>query len=128
MNVNVIAGVTLEVGLLASSQPVLAHHGSAMYDASHTVTVKGTVTSFEFMNPHCAIHFDVKDEKGSVISWTADTNNPSMLARGGWTKDSVKPGDEITVVGNPAKSGSSSLLLKKVVLPNGKELDPGAAY
>ena len=128
MKWNVISLATLAVMFLTCTQMLVAHHGSAMYDPAHSITVTGTVTSFDFMNPHCAIHLEAKDDKGNVVSWTADTNNPSMLARGGWTKDSVKPGDQVTVIGNPAKSGANSMLLKKVVLPNGKELDPGAAY
>ena len=89
-----------------------------------TVTLKGVVTSFEFINPHAELRVDVTDENGHTVNWLAETNNPNRLARRGWSRNVLKPGDVITISGNPVKSGALDLRLTKVVLANGTELDP----
>ena len=100
-----------------------AHHGiNAWYDVTHTVTVKGTVTSFEWTNPHVYVYFDVKDANGAIQKWRAEMGGVGMLARIGWKKDTVKPGDEITATGKAANDGKPSMLLDKVVLASGQEL------
>jgi len=85
-------------------------------------TVKGTVTEFEMINPHVLIHFDVMNDKGVIEHWTAETQGPNMLTRAGWSRKTLQPGDQITVTGNRAKSGGTSMRMEKVVLANGKEL------
>jgi hypothetical protein len=107
---------------LIFSGAVLAHHGTANYDMTKLVTIKGTVTDFQFINPHVEIFIDVKDDKGNVQKWQAETNSPNLLHRAGWTKDSLKRGDVITASGNRAKDGSNLMRLDKVVLSDGKEL------
>jgi DNA/RNA endonuclease YhcR with UshA esterase domain len=104
--------------------PTFAHHGLAAYDMTQPVTVKGTVTEFAFINPHSAIHLDVKDEKGNVDKWLVEADSPNNLARAHWNKESIKPGDEISVVGNRAKNGSKVMRLQKVVFSDGHELKP----
>jgi hypothetical protein len=109
--------------LLPIAGSTLAHHGFVLwFDTSRSVTVKGTVTSFEWTNPHAYIYLDVKNEKGAVEKWNIELGAISMLARVGWKRDSLKPGDEITAIGNPAKDGKPQLHLEKIVLPNGQEL------
>ena len=103
---------------------VLAHHGTAAYDMEKVVTLKGVVTSYDFVNPHAEIHVAVTDEKGQTVDWLAETNNPNRLVRRGWTSKTLKPGDVITVEGNRAKSGTNNLRLTKVVLSDGTVLDP----
>jgi DNA/RNA endonuclease YhcR with UshA esterase domain len=103
---------------------ILAHHGTAAYDMAKSLTLKGVVTSFEFINPHAEIHVAVTDENGRTVNWLAETNNPNRLARRGWNRNVLKTGDVITIVGNPVKSGAPSLRLTKVVLADGTELDP----
>ena len=103
---------------------LLAHHGTAGYDMDKIVTLKGVVTSFEFVNPHAELRVDVTDENGHTVSWLAETNNPNRLARRGWNRDVLKPGDVITISGNPVKSGNLNLRLTKVTLADGRELDP----
>jgi hypothetical protein len=104
---------------------LFAHHGGAIYDTKNPVTLKGVVTDFEWTNPHVQIYFDVKDDKGNVVHWACETLSPGKLARGaGWTKDSLKTGDQITITVNPAKVGSSVGNLRKVVLSDGKVLTP----
>ncbi len=107
---------------------VFAHHGYATYDMSKELTLKGTVTEFEWINPHAVIDFAVKDEKGAVTKWTAETDSPNILHRGGWVKTTLKPGDGVTISGNRAKDGSNDLRLKKIVKDDGTVLNPQAAY
>src|SRR6266566_4283478 len=105
-------------------RPTHAHHGTAAYDTAKSLTLKGVVTSFEFINPHAEIRVAVTDENGRTVHWLAETNNPNRLARRGWNRNLLKTGDVITIVGNPVKSGLPSLRLTKVVLADGTELDP----
>lgn len=111
--------------LLLLAAPVFSHHGNAAYDLDKPITLKGTITEFAWSNPHVQIYFDVKDAKGKVIHWAAETVSPGMLVRQGWTKDALKAGDEITITVGPAKNGSAIGYALKIVLANGKELTLG---
>jgi hypothetical protein len=108
--------------LLSFATSVPAHHGNAEYDDKNPITIKGTVTEFEWTNPHAQIYLDVKDDKGSVVHWSVETYSPGKLVRAGWAKDSVKVGDQVSINLIPAKNGSPVGFLHKLVLPNGKEL------
>jgi len=112
------------VGLLIVCVPVLAHHGRSNYDVSSTATVKGVVTEFEWINPHALIHLDATDDNGKVEKWIAETNSPNILNRQGWTKNTVKPGDQITLVGHRVKGGANYLNFSKIIFADGRELDP----
>jgi hypothetical protein len=109
-------------GLFLLSHPVLAHHSTAEYDMTALTTVKGTATQFEWSNPHAYLHIDVTTDKGNAEKWTAELASIGMLSRVNWKKDTVKPGDEITIVGYRAKNGTNFMRLNKVVLANGQEL------
>lgn len=111
----------MAAGLLIVSMPLLAHHGTAAYETSTSVTVNGTVTQFQFENPHCQVYFDVKNDKGQVEHWQAELTSPNHLARTGWSRSSLKPGDAIAVVGFRAKSGANSIWIVKITT-NGQEL------
>lgn len=104
---------------LASAGTAFAHHGAAVYDTAKSVTVKGTVTDFQFTNPHVLIYIDSKDESGNVQKWQGELTSPNHLARAGWTKSTIKVGDQVTLTGNPSKSGATNLWLRKVAGPNG---------
>jgi hypothetical protein len=109
--------------LLLMTAPIFAHHGETNYDTEKLATVKATVTSFEFINPHTQITLEVKNDKGEVEKWTCEARSPAMLVRnGGWDKNTLKPGDVITAIGFRAKNGTNILRLKKIVLSDGKEL------
>jgi DNA/RNA endonuclease YhcR with UshA esterase domain len=108
------------------SAPVLAHHGTSAYDTTKLTTVKGTVTDFQFNNPHVMISVETKDDKGNVEVWTSEANSPNVLSRHGWNRDMIKKGDEITIIGNRPKNGAKTMRLQKVVLSNGQELDPNS--
>ncbi|MGA7793970.1 MAG: DUF6152 family protein [Candidatus Acidiferrales bacterium] len=112
------------LALLIACGPLSAHHGSSNYDMSKSVSVKGTVTEFSFINPHSAIHLEAKDDKGNVEQWLVEADSPNNLARAGWTRDSIKPGDLVTIVGNRLKDGSKVMRLQKVIFADGKELKP----
>ena len=101
-----------------------AHHGSSNYDMSKSVSVKGTVKQFAFVNPHSAIYLESKDDKGSAEEWLVEADSPNNLARNGWTRDSIKAGELVTVVGNQLKDGSKVMRLQKVVFADGRELKP----
>jgi Family of unknown function (DUF6152) len=105
------------------SAPLLAHHGEANYDTEKMVTVKGTVTDFQFVNPHVQISIDVKNDKGEIEKWTGEARSPAMLSRyGGWDRNTIKVGDVITFWGHRTKNGTFFMRLDKIVLPDGKEL------
>jgi uncharacterized protein DUF6152 len=112
----------LLAGLLVVSRPTLAHHSAAEFDATKVVPVKGTVTLFEWSNPHAYIYLDVKDDKGDVEKWTVELASLGMLARANWRRDTVKPGDQITAFGNRARDGRTTMRLDKIVFANGQEL------
>ena len=103
---------------------LLVHHGTQTYDSSKSVTLSGTVTEFAFKNPHAALYFDVKDEKGSVVNWAVEMNSPGVLARAGWTKKTFKAGDQITITVRPARAGTPVGLINRAqpVLVNGKQV------
>jgi hypothetical protein len=113
-------------GVFMMAGPVFAHHGTAAYETTKLTTVKGTATEFKFINPHVEITVEVKDDKGKIEKWIGEANSPNVLSRHGWSKEIIKPGDQITVIGYRAKNGSYTLRLQKVVLSDGQELDPNS--
>jgi hypothetical protein len=115
-----IPGVALAIFLACG--PVSAHHGSSTYDSSKTVSVKGSVTEFEFINPHSVIHLEAKDDKGKAEQWFVEADSPNNLARAGWKRDSIKLGDQVTIEGIRAKDGSKVMFLRKVIFSDGREL------
>jgi hypothetical protein len=122
MNAKLEGRLALTAVLLLVSGVAFAHHGAAGYDSNKQTTLKGTVTDFRFQNPHAQIFLDVKDASGKVQNWILEAVGIATLSRSGWTKSIMKPGDAITVTGNPAKNGSPSMRLTKVVLASGREL------
>ena len=115
--------------LLFSCALALAHHGNSAYDETVRVTIKGKVTEFVWTNPHSQIYLDVKDKSGKTVNWGVETNSPAILTRAGWTRSSIKPGDEITIILCPAKNGAPVAYMgsgdpgTKVIFPDGRELD-----
>lgn len=114
--------IVLLAGLLLAGAPLFAHHGAAAY-SDQVVTLKdATVTKFIWANPHCIVMFDVKDDKGNVTHWAGEEGSPSAVGLLGWNRNSLQPGNVITVYIYPAKSGSPVGRLNKVILPDGKTL------
>jgi hypothetical protein len=115
--------LALSLAALVISAPILAHHGETNYDTDKLVSVKATVTSFLFINPHVQIFLDAKNDKGEIEKWTCEARSPAMLVRNGdWDKNTLKAGDTITAIGFQSKNGAKILRLKKIVLADGKEL------
>jgi hypothetical protein len=114
--------LVVALGFLSICTPLLAHHGVAAFDLDKELTLKGTVTEWFWANPHCLLQFDVKNDDGQIVHWIAETQAPATMVHGGWTKQSFKPGDEVTVILQPVKNGKPLGQIKQVVLPNGSTL------
>ena len=113
---------SLVASFLGVSAPAFAHHAWHGYDMATITTVKGTVTRFDWGNPHVWISFEAKDDKGNVEKWAAGGPSPSRMAGTGWDKETLKPGDQITAIGHRIADGTFSIRLVKVVLSDGREL------
>ena len=113
----------LACGLVAAAVPMLAHHSfAAEYDAAKPVTLKGTVTKVEWMNPHARFYIDVKDDAGTVTNWEFELGSPNGLMRAGWTRNSLKQGDVVSVSGSLAKDGSHLANARNVTLGDGRKV------
>jgi hypothetical protein len=110
------------LGLLTISSQMLAHHGSNTYSDKLVVLKEATVTKFIWANPHSIVMFDAKDDTGNVLHWAAEAGSPSALGLIGWTKNSVRAGDVITVYMYPAKSGNPVGRLSRIVQGDGSTL------
>ena len=102
-----------------------AHHGSTAYNTAAPYTVTGTVVEFQFLNPHCIITLEAKDDSGAIQKWQGELTSPNHLIRAGWNAQSLKAGDKVTLTGWRAKSGANSLWITKTVV-NGEELTTAA--
>ncbi|MGI9258242.1 MAG: DUF6152 family protein [Gammaproteobacteria bacterium] len=117
---------TLALGLasttiLLAGSLASAHHGRAAYGNTE-VTVQATVTEFKFINPHVQVYFDVTAEDGELQHWQGEMTAPNKMARGGWTKQTLKPGDEITITGRQARNGGHSVVINEIIMPNGESI------
>jgi hypothetical protein len=113
--------------VLAAAMPAVAHHSfSAEYDSKKAVTLKGIVTKVDWMNPHVYFYLDVTDESGTITNWALEMGPPNGLQRSGWTRNTMKVGDEVIVAGTLAKDGSKQANARSVTMADtGKKL--GAA-
>ena len=115
--------VAAGAGLLTMGLPVAAHHSfAAEYDTAQKVTLKGTVTKFDWMNPHAHFYLDVKDPDGKVANWNLELASPNMMQRNGWTRHSLKEGDEVTVTASRAKDGTNTASADTIIKTDGTKL------
>ena len=114
---------------VAAAAPAFSHHSAAMFDATKTVEHKGTVKKFLWVNPHSLLIVSVRNSRGGIEEYSYEANGPGYLVRNGWKRESLKPGDEITVVSNPLIDGRPGGNLVEVTLPDGRKLSarPGPA-
>jgi hypothetical protein len=123
---NVLCGLAIVLGVAAV--PAIAHHSfAAEYDAAKPITLTGTVTKVEWMNPHARFYIDVKDDTGKVSNWEFELGSPNGLMRRGWTRNSLKEGDMVTVAGSLAKDGSKLANARTVTLADGRKVFAGSA-
>jgi hypothetical protein len=119
-----LARATLTIGFLLISLPLSAHHGATEYDMTKIVALSATVKELQFVNPHTLVTFTVKDDSGKTSEWQGELPSPNLLSRRGWSRSTLKPGDQVTIIGAPAKNGEKGMQVKKLVFPDGHEL-PG---
>ena len=105
--------------------PLLAHHSFAMFDYEHRVTLSGTVSKFEWTNPHAYIELDVADPSGAVKHYSIECASPNVLTRVGWKFNDLKSGDKVTLLVNPLKNGKAGGMLERATLPDGRQLGDG---
>ena len=114
--------------ILAAAAPVVAHHAFASeFDGSKPVTLKGTVTKMEWINPHAWLHMEVKGPDGKVVAWSIEGGAPNALLRRGWNKNSIPPGTQLTVLGFRAKDGSNRANGREATLASGQKLFLGSS-
>jgi hypothetical protein len=113
--------VCTAAGLFLVSGLLLAHHSNSIYDEETCVSLTGTVSKFEFINPHVLIHLDVKDAAGNVVTWTTLGGPPNRMSKGsGWTSKTFKQGEELTIIGFPFRDGRAGMLFQKIMRADGE--------
>jgi Family of unknown function (DUF6152) len=112
------------VGVIVAAMVALAgaHHSPVMFDRTVTKTLVGTVAEFAWTNPHASIQLDVPNEKGGVDRWGVELGSPNSMVRTGWRSSILKPGDKVTVVVNPLKSGEFGGIFVSIILADGRKL------
>lgn len=124
-NVRILSITVLTLAMTGATSLLWAHHSFAMFDTAKRVTLSGTVTSFEWTNPHAYIEVDVPEAGGGMKHWSVEMGSPSILMQGGWKFRDLKAGDKVTLDLNPLRNGDPGGLLIQVKLPDGRTLGNG---
>ena len=128
MKIRSLTVLAVSVGVILAAVPLLAHHSfAAEYDRTKPVTITGAVTKVEWINPHARFHMDVKDDSGKTVNWEIELGSPAGLIRRGWTRNSLKIGESVTVAGFLAKDGSSLVNSTTVTLSDGRRVFAGSS-
>jgi|SRR5882757_6264214 len=121
MNKTILAGLAT-MAILLPSHNVQAHHSFAKFDSNKEVVIRGTVTQFQWTNPHSWIEIDVLDSKGKVTHWSIEGGSILALSRQGWNRNTIKAGDKLSIIAHPLRDGTPGGSLMGVTLANGKHL------
>ena len=114
------------IGVVMLTIPLAAHHGTRpSYDLDKRIDLKGVVTEWRLINPHSQLYFDVTDDKGEVVHWSAEMSSVFQLSKLGWNRNSLKPGDQVIVTLSPSRAGTPVGAMYKVVLPDGRTMQTG---
>jgi len=103
------------------SASAFAHHGRASY-SQDIISLEATVTEFRFVNPHVQVYFDITTEAGEIEQWQGELTAPNKLARGGWTKTTLQPGDQIRITGRAARNDGHSVAINEIIMPDGEAI------
>ena len=117
--ISLVAGLML----LAAGTVSLAHHGRAAY-GNEQVSLQATITEFRFINPHVQIYFDITSEEGELQHWQGEVTAPNRLARAGWTKTTLQPGDQVKISGDRARNGGNAVRISELILADGTSMAP----
>ena len=129
MNVKSLVVLMAGLGAIVVAAPVAAHHAfAAEYDSTKPITVSGTVTKLEWLNPHARIYVDAKDETGKIVNWDFELGPPNGLMRRGWTRNSLKPGHQVTVSGFLSKTAAHGANARTVTLADGRQVFAGSSF
>ena len=124
-----LAVLVAAAGMLISVFPGFAHHsGAAVFDDKKKIDLTGVVTKVEWTNPHAHFFMDVKDSSGKTVNWNLELASPNVLSRNGWTRNSIKEGDTVTVTGSQARDNSNFGIAQTIVFPDGTKLNFMSAY
>jgi len=122
MKIALLGSAALAACFLLAPRVAEGHHGWAEFNETAEVTLEGTVTDFHWVNPHCVVEFDVKDDKGHVQKWQGEFSNPGVLSRKGWNAASLEAGDRLTITGHPAKKeGVNAIHVTRIRTTGGQE-------
>ena len=122
-----IIGAAAAAGLAGLAAPAIAHHSFAMYDNDKQTKLMGTVTHYQWTNPHVYIELETMDANGAAKRWTIECANPGILNRSGWKFNMIKVGDKLKLVVAPLRTGEPGALLKELVMPDGRVFNNGPA-
>jgi hypothetical protein len=120
-----LAILGLIVTLVTPGGSIRAHHGTrASYDMDKVVSLSGTVTEFAWINPHCQLYLDVKDDAGTIVRWAGELNSPGVLSRAGWTRNTFKKGDRVTLSYHPSLAGTpvGVIEIAEPIMLNGQQV------
>ena len=126
LSLSVPSLVVASLALSGLSTPAAAHHSFAMFDQTQVVSVSGTVTRYDWQNPHTWLYLSTVDEGGALAAYSFETSSPSSLTSTGWTPESVLEGDQVDIDFHPLRDGTNGGQLRTIWLPDGTELCNGA--
>lgn len=121
MRVNTYTSLLAGLFILLAGNSATAHHGRAAY-TEDVLVLEATIIDFRFINPHVQVVFDITNADGEIEQWHGELTAPNRMARGGWTKNTLQPGDKVTFTGLAARNNGKAIVIRKMVLPDGTDV------